>query len=301
MRHISSLPFDLWPNLDRELWSTTVASTEEWLDQARAAGWTRRTRDEAMNSYGRWLRWLKDHDRLDPGTPPTHRVVPELVRRFIADELIRIRATTLSTILFHLAGIVTSFAPGEDWAWLYVLRSRLKRKASREPRTRPRIVPAQNLFDLGLELMRRATKGSFDDDIDIDLFLDGLLLALLISVYSRIANFTQLELGRNLERGPDQWRLQIAGDLTKTRQADNSLLPVTLTQWIDLYVNLVRPRLTVRCHEPTDLSRRFWIGLMADHFRATESASASRHALRRRSGSRSALILFARLQRQHSY
>lgn len=50
MRHISSLPFDLWPNLDRELWSTTVASTEEWLDQARAAGWTRRTRDEAMNS-----------------------------------------------------------------------------------------------------------------------------------------------------------------------------------------------------------------------------------------------------------
>ena len=58
------------------------------------------------------------------------------------------------------------------------------------------------VFDLGIELMRQATKSSSDDDIDIDLFLDGLLLALLISVYLRIANFSQFELGRNLERGP---------------------------------------------------------------------------------------------------
>ena len=120
---------------------------------------------------------------------------------------------------------------------------------------------AQSLFDLGIELMRRATESSSDDDIDIDLFLDGLLLALLISVYLRISNFTQLELGRNLERGPDQWRLRVAGDLTKTGQADNSLLPVTLTPWIDLYVNVIRPRLTVRCRQPDALSSRFWIGL----------------------------------------
>jgi integrase/recombinase XerD len=259
MRHTSSLPFELWPKRDRELWVTTVASTEDWLDQTRAAGWAHRTRDEAMKSYGRWLRWLQDHDRLDPVTPPTHRVVPELVRRFITDELIRIRASTLSNVLFHLAGIVTSFAPGEDWAWLYGIRSRLKCKASREPRTRPRIVPAPNLFDLGIELMREATESQSDDDIDIDRFLDGLLLALLISVYLRITDFTQLELGRHLERGPDRWRLQIAGDLTKTGQADNSLLPVTLTPWIDLYVNVVRPRLTLRCHVPN--ASRFWLGL----------------------------------------
>jgi integrase len=167
----------------------------------------------------------------------------------------------VSNLLFYLTGILDSFAPEQDWAWLYKLRARVKRRASREPRIRPRLVLAQALFDLGIDLMRRATENKSDQDADLDLFLDGLLIALLISVYLRISNFTQLELGRNLERGPNQWRLRIEGDLTKTGQADNSLLPVTLTPWIDLYVNVVRPRLTVHSRNPDAFSSRFWIGL----------------------------------------
>jgi hypothetical protein len=262
MRHTRSLPIELWPERDRELWRTAVASPEKtWLDQTRAAGWSPRTRDEATKSYGLYLKWLRDHDRLDPAAPLAHRVVPDLVCSFITDELNRIRAGTLATVLFHLIGVVTSLAPEEDWDWLYKLRSRLKRRASREPRSRPRIVAAQNLFDLGIALMRRTVESVSDDDIDIDLFLDGLLLALLISVYLRINNFTVLELGRNLERGPDQWRLRLEGDRTKTGQADYSLLPVTLTPWIDLYVNVVRPRLTAGRRVSDALSSRFWIGL----------------------------------------
>jgi len=122
--------------------------------------------------------------------------------------------------------------------------------------------------------MRRATESQSEEDIDIDLFLDGMLIGLLISIYLRIANFTELELGRDLERGPKQWRLQVAGDLTKTGQADNSLLPITLTPWIDIYVNVVRPLLTVRCRISEALSRRFWIGL--------DGRALSGHLIRKR-------------------
>jgi integrase len=70
-----------------------------------------------------------------------------------------------------------------------------------------------------------------------------------------------LELGRHLERGPSHWRLRVAGDLTKTGQADNSLLPITLTPWIDLYVSALRSILNVRCRKQDSLSNRLWIGL----------------------------------------
>ena len=109
--------------------------------------------------------------------------------------------------------------------------------------------------------MRRATENKSDEDADLDLFLDGVLIALLISLYLRISNFTELQLGTQLERGPSQWRLRVAGDLTKTGQADNSLLPITLTPWVDLYVNVIRPILTVRSGKPEALSSYFWIGL----------------------------------------
>ena len=274
MRHRLSLPFESWPECDRELWQAIIESTEDWVDQTRAAGWKSRTRIEAMQTYGRWLRWLLDHDRLDAEISPAHRVAPDVVSQFVNNELSRVRAGAVSNMLFYLIGILDSFAPEQDWSWLYKLRSRVKRKAGRELRTRPRIVPAQSLFDLGIELMRRATESQSEEDIDIDLFLDGMLIGLLISIYLRIANFTELEHGRDLERGPKQWRLQVAGDLTKTGQADNSLLPITLTPWIDIYVNVVRPILTVRCSISEALSRRFWIGL--------DGRALSGHLIRKR-------------------
>ena len=255
MRHWLSLPYELWPDFDRTLWPETIGSNEEWLCQTRAARWTSRTRAQAMKSYGRWLRWLQDHDRLDVDVSPAQRVVPNLVSQFVNDELTRVRAGTVSSMLFYLIGILDSIAPEQDWVWLYELRSRVNRKASREPRIRPRLVQAQSLFDLGFDLMRRATENKSDEDADLDLFLDGVLIALLISLYLRISNFTELQLGTQLERGPSQWRLRVAGDLTKTGQADNSLLPITLTPWVDLYVNVIRPILTVRSGKPEALSK----------------------------------------------
>src|SRR5262245_14745103 len=143
MRHTLSLPFDSWPELDRSLWLETVEPAEEWLNQTRAAGWNSRTRAQAMQSYGRWLCWLQGYNRSYVYVSPEQRVVPNLVSRFVNDELIRVRAGTVSNLLFYLIGILHSFAPEQDWAWLHKLRSRVKRKASREPRIRPRLVPAQ--------------------------------------------------------------------------------------------------------------------------------------------------------------
>jgi len=163
-------------------------------------------------------------------------------------------------VLFYLIGVLESFAPERDWNQLRAVHSRVKRKAGRESKKRPRIVCAQDLFDLGMELMRNATKVGLEDCIDVDLFLDGLLVTLLISVYLRIGNFAALELERDLERGPSQWRLRVAGELTKTGQADHSTLPVTLTSWLDVYVDVIRPLSLVRHRIADGPVARFWIG-----------------------------------------
>ena len=111
MRHRLSLPFESWPECDRELWQAIIESTEDWVDQTRAAGWKSRTRIEAMQTYGRWLRWLLDHDRLDAEISPAHRVAPDVVSQFVNNELSRVRAGAVSNMLFYLIGILDSFAP----------------------------------------------------------------------------------------------------------------------------------------------------------------------------------------------
>ena len=65
----SSLPFKLWPNRDRKLWFMNVVSTEDWLDQTRAAGWHIAHVSRQCNSYGRWLRWLQTSRSIGPWDP----------------------------------------------------------------------------------------------------------------------------------------------------------------------------------------------------------------------------------------
>jgi hypothetical protein len=98
-------------------------------------------------------------------------------------------------------------------------------------------------------------------------------MALLIALYSRIGNFSALEIDRHLVRGPHQWQLHLPSDITKNRQPDNGLLPTSFTPWVDAYVELVRAPLLAH-HDVNSPITRFWIGL--------EGRPLSAHLIRER-------------------
>jgi integrase len=122
-------------------------------------------------------------------------------------------------------------------------------------------VHAQALFDLGMSLLRRSCEQMKPGEVDADLYLDGLLIALLIASPLRISNFSSLEIGRHMIRGDVQWSLLVESTETKTARADYSGLPKALTAWLDFYVDEVRPALLKRIPAYSHSSTRLWIGL----------------------------------------
>jgi hypothetical protein len=178
-----SLLFKVWPLPYQKLWLKTVATQDEWLEESRLASWKPRTRQKARLNFGHWLRFLDRTGCLDPLHPPTALAQPEIVKAFIRDQLTRVQCATVSNMLFHLTALFETWDPERDWGWLRQLRARVKRKAEREWRPAQLQLPrAQDVFDLGLELLQRATMRSDQGEIDAELFIHGLAIATLIAM-----------------------------------------------------------------------------------------------------------------------
>jgi integrase len=251
-----SLPFAKWPELHKKMW---LEITEpRWLDPRPTVHWGVRTRAQARQSYGRWLKSREQKGLLDCSAPPTSLIVRERVSEFIIEEMQRIKLRSVGNFLFHLIGVAKSAAPGEDWSWLLEMRHDLKKRARREPRASRRIVSVKAFYKLGLCLMSEARKREAEDIIEVETYLHGLLIAVLACEVQRSSAFSALELGVHIERGPSRWRVKFDAEMTKTKQMEIGTLPGSLTPLIDFYVERLRPRLVsgLDVHQ----SKRFWIG-----------------------------------------
>lgn len=257
---IASLPLSAWPPRHRELWDSRVAQSPNFLEETGPASWAERTRKEARKNYGQWLQWLASRGQLGDDDPHV-RVTETLFRQFLRDQRTRLNLTTLSTQVYHICELLKCFAPESDWSWIQKMRNRVKREASRQPVARPRLVHAQMLFDLGLDLLISSTKDVESDKLDAGRYLDGLLIALFIAAPVRISNFSALELGHHLVRATESWHLHLDGTETKTGAADHSSLPATLTNWLNYYADTVRPALLKSGPDKYRATTRFWIGL----------------------------------------
>jgi len=238
--------------------SQTTAEINEpgWLDNRPAGRWRPRTRAQAKQSWGRLLKWHEENRLLDCSVAPIKLIVRERVKQFVVQEMQRIKLHSVANVLFHLIGIAKSAAPNEDWNWLLEIRHDLKKRCRRERRASRRIVPPNELYKLGLTLMQDATRDRSNGCIDAEIYVHGLLIAMLACELQRLAAFSALELGSHIERGPSLWRVKFNAEMTKTNQMETGTLPGSLTPFIDLYVDCLRPRLL----HGRDQSRRFWIG-----------------------------------------
>lgn len=253
-----SMPFDEWPTVYQELWQRASAASGGWLDMTRVGMWAPRTRIKAIKSCGRVLQWSSDNNLLDAGPWEGFPFRIEVLKQFVAAERSFVTFGTLSNQLFHIIAILESAMPDGDWSEFRKLRGKLKRLAHREPRQQPPIVHASRTLELGRELIRQGLDRDLADEAAVDLYLDGLLIAMLTLVYLRIGNFAALELDRHLTRGRELWLLTVASDETKNKHADNGALPDFFAPWLDYYVDVIRPELASRARRNAN-TQRLWL------------------------------------------
>ena len=147
---------------------------------------------------------------------------------------------TLAQSFFKIGRVAQCLAPGRDWRWLQRIARRLDLRA--KPRDkRNEVVPIRELFLLGLQLTDQAEKAAETGLAAALLYQDGLIIALLAADPIRLANITDLEIGRNLIKDGATWSFDIAPKETKTRRQHLAVLPDWSAPLIDRYVDYYRP------------------------------------------------------------
>jgi integrase/recombinase XerD len=216
--HKSWKPED-WPAAERQAWTAALKKGDIFEDSGGASHWRDSTATTVGRSYGHWLKWTAETGVLHADGGVAHVVTPEYVARYVAHLRDTVSSSTAASRLLHIYMAVKAMAPESDWRWLHDLWKRLERRAVPLRNKNERLADAADLLACGMQAMEDADKsaGLCLRERAI-LYRDGLLVALLIARPLRLANLTQIEIGRHLVRRRTGYRLIFAAEETKTRQ-----------------------------------------------------------------------------------
>ena len=247
-------PLARWPLADQRAWEVARAQGGLLDDDGLAAGWRLATVNGALAIYGRFLAYLDREGLLDPAHGVGDRLIPAVLNRYVA-ELQGVSASrTVASYVVMLDMMLRALAPERDWGWLGLASRRLLHRAEPSRNKRARVVPAADLLQLGLDLMRQAgaeasggtgTKAG-DGPTSKErllLFRDGLMIATLIYRPLRQANFLGIGIGRQLVAAGPAWSLVFAAGETKTGHALEVTYPPELAGALEHYLRVVRPGL----------------------------------------------------------
>lgn len=206
-------------------------------------------------SYGRFLDYLEHYGGLDRDEVPADRVFRDRVTAYGEQLRRQCRTGTVHGYILHLERALSVMAPDEDRQWLARLAARLKARARPSRDKRRRVVPAEELADLGYHLM--------DSALDLEglrsahravYFRDGLMISLLIARLLCLHSFTGLEVGRHIVPADGGYRIVLAPEDTKNGRPYEAPVPERLGPYMDICLEQMRPVLLgKRC------SDRLWI------------------------------------------
>lgn len=251
------MPLDQWPIAHRRAWQVAIADGSLLTDAGPAARWRQGTRDRVVQSYGRFLGYLEYHGILDRNVAPADRVFRDRVIAYGEQLMKQCAPVTVHGYVLNLERALSVMAPDEDWRWLARLAARLKARARPSCDKRRRVVPAEELADLGLSLMNSAfgLEGLSPARRAVRL-RDGLMISLLIARPIRLRSFTGLEIGRHIVPIDGGYRIVLAPEDTKNGRPYEAPAPEWLGPYMDIYLEQMRPVLLgERC------SDRLWISI----------------------------------------
>jgi len=255
------LPANQWPKRDQQLWAAVTTKPSGHFQSASvAAGWSPRRCRIVEQAFGQWLAWLAANNLLDPDAPPEDRVSPARIARFVTELVDRVAPVSVAMMVGALHRMLAVLSPETDWTWLGHLVQDLKGWAKPSRDKRLAVVPAKDLFDLGIELMVMAEQLS-SIIFAATQYRDGLMIAMLAARPLRIRNFSVIELGRHLVHDTGGYWLRFQPDETKTGVEIDVPVPPELSVWIDGYLNNHWPVLVANSKKKHPKSRAMWMSL----------------------------------------
>jgi integrase/recombinase XerD len=249
------LPVEDWPVKDRNLWRRATVSGGLLDDDGLAADWRPDTICKVSMSYGRFIRFLQDSNFLNVDDTPDQRARKEVVGRYVEHLRAQVAPKTLAGRITDLAEAIRVMCPGTDIGFLKRLARRLERAVVPVRAKHHRLLPIEDLYQLGFNLMQTAhdKRGPRPCSSSVQ-FRDGLMIALLAARPFRLRTFSKLRTGHHLKRTNDGFLLHILAEDNKGKKEDIYPLPGDLTKWLDLYLEQIRPRLL-----KNRVSDRLWI------------------------------------------
>jgi len=172
---------------------------------------------------------------LDDRVAPADRITPDRVKAY-GEDLERENASgTVIARLIELKVTAAVMDARRDWSWIYRAASAIRARHKLARPKRHRLVPIEELFGLGLDLMAGAETEATPLR-GFKTYRDGLMIALLASRPLRLRNLTGLILGRTLIRRGEVWWIQIPAAETKTKTPIELPWPEMLAPQLEIYL-----------------------------------------------------------------
>ncbi|HYM32191.1 MAG TPA: hypothetical protein VEU47_12880, partial [Candidatus Cybelea sp.] len=185
---------------------------------------------------------------------PAERVTPEAVAAYLAALRKQVNERTVLIRLDDLYIAIAAMAPGDDWTWFQLARSRLRRRQPPARAKGARLADPPELLAAACTAMDELLAQPRMTQWKRVRYRDLLMVALLTSRPIRRRNFASLEIGRHLARQGAGWKLRLEATETFNHRAYEAVLPAALTQYLEIYLEQIRPMLLCGAS-----SERLWI------------------------------------------
>lgn len=236
------MPLSEWPALDRQAWEAAIHDGGFFEDVGLAAKWRPDTKRWLITGYGRYLTFLQARGLLDLQLGPAQRITKERLAPYIEELQTQIAPKTLQGRLTALCEAMRIMAPGHSFPYLSLAKCRQKARAHATRDKGLRLVPAEDLFKLGMKLMETAESGCFWRKVGAaTTYRDGLIIALLACRPLRRRNFASLEVTKSFTLQGDAYVIDIPGSETKNHSPYRTVLNSGLTSYIQKYLGTYRP------------------------------------------------------------
>jgi integrase len=249
------LPVEEWPPADQEAWARALEPGDVLEGAGAAAQWSNKTRRTVVAAYGRWLGFLELRGGLDRTCAPSARIAESPLRAYVSQLQAQVQPITVRNRLRDLGVAVRAMEPGADLRLVCLLARRLALQATPSRAKGARMVEADRLAELGIEIMAEAESLPVRNAIRrATRYRNGLMIALLACRPQRRGEFVRLDLNAHIRMRDGAAMIYIAPDETKTGRPYSVSWPKGLIAPLRRYLDTYRPMLL-----KGNRSGRLWI------------------------------------------
>jgi site-specific recombinase XerD len=233
-----------WPLPDQEAWQRACRRHKIFQGGGTASRWSPTSRANAEKGYGLFLAFLEAYGLIAAESPSLSRFSPDHIERYILSLEGKLKASSIADRLRDLYEAVRVMWPEADHEQLRVVVRHLQAAARREERILPNIVSTTEIFEAGLERMRRVSVATYEKrDVQAVQYGDGLMMAMLACKPVRLRNLQATRLSVHLVRQEVAYVWRFEPSETKNFQPIRAELPLSLTPFIDVWITRFRPTL----------------------------------------------------------